>query len=148
MRLKLANMVRIVIELVACARNATTKVEICVREMIVPESIDGILDGEDEFGNLVRQLRPGLDHYVERGAELLDVGAVAGGKEDYPDCPGTIGTGDWVRIRNDITIHRWSSAFVMPDTWLPGIELKPSAGSKRGQAFVGVTNNTAQIRVQ
>ena len=42
-------------------------------------------------------------------------------KDDDENCPGVIGDGEWVAIRRGITIDSGSAAFVMPESWLPGI---------------------------
>ena len=56
--------------------------------------------------------------------------------------PGTTGEGPWLGITNGITVDSGSAAFVMPTSWLPGLPVQESPGSKRGQKFVGATGRT------
>lgn len=66
-------------------------------------------------------------------------GDEAGGAE----IPGTVGEGDWVKVKDCIITGSGSSAFVMPTSWLPGIAIEEPPGSRRGQHSLGATGKTA-----
>ena len=75
--------------------------------------------------------------------ERLPLDAIDNGAHDVA-APGTIGDGEWVQIRNGITVDSGSAAFVLPTKWLPGIPMEESSGSRSGQEFIGATGKVAR----
>ena len=83
---------------------------------------------------------------------ITELDPIADDEGDRDDCPGTTGDGKYLKIRNGITIDSGAGAFVMPESWFPGVPTMPSKGSLAGQRFVGATGkktaNTGQKNLQ
>lgn len=47
---------------------------------------------------------------------IVTVDALADGQGDGPDCPGAVGDGEWLRVRDGMTVKSGSAVFVMPIT--------------------------------
>ena len=102
-----------------------------------PDSTAGIVH------NVVRQLDPTLAEEADDRCETVELLAAADHADDDDTCPGTIGDGEYVKGPVGITMDSGPAAFVMPKTWMRGVELKPSPASRCGQSFVGATGKTA-----
>ena len=133
---KLARMNEQVAAIVRRAWEEGKEVDMRVRQKLAVGEVAAQED-EDMVKDVVRSIDFNDD---EPMVELL---AVADDPDDRNDCPGTQGSGKWLKVRKGITIDSGSAAFVMPETWLPGFKTVPSPGSKRGQKFIWATGKPA-----
>ena len=141
---RLGRLTKRVADIVARAWTEGREIEVYVREKIATNS--GVQEASPEVHGVVRAL-DGQERFDDEQAQdmeqchalrsVLPLDALADDEKDRGDCPGTTGDGEWLKIRNGITIDSGSAAWVMPTSWFPGLTLSPSHGSKRGQKFVG-----------
>ena len=89
-------------------------VEVWVREKIEADSESLTSSIHNDVGRLDPELE---EKGQEEKLEDVELNALADHEGDHEDCPGAIGTGGLLRIRNGITMGSGSEAFVMPPSW-------------------------------
>ena len=67
------------------------------------------------------------------------------GKLAVNDIKGVVNEGEWLRVRNGITMDSGSAVMVMPSGWLQMFQLRESEGSKRGQTYVAAAKDGKPI---
>ena len=106
------------------------------------EKIPDIIVDDGEPGEVHSVVRNLIKQLEDKKTVPLPLDAIDGGEEDSA-APGTVGDGEWVNIRNGVTVDSGSAAFVLPVKWLPGIPMEKSKGSMAGQEFIGATGKVA-----
>ena len=103
-------------------------------------------------GALTPKRARGGDVDDENRQAPMELLAIAGNGEDREDCPGTTGDGTYLKVMNGMPLDSGSAAFVMPESWFPGVPAAPSLGSRSGQRFIGaigtVKADTGQKRME
>ena len=122
------------------AWNEGQEIEIWIRAKVKseePQTSPGVHDvvralDYEERGHVERTEGMQVDEEEEDVAPLL---ALSDSSVDRIDCPGAVGDGEWLKVRNGITVDSGSAAFVMPTSWFPGCHYSLPLGARKGNSL-------------
>ena len=98
--------------------------------------------GEDEQGIAVHSAIGNPDDDVGMDDESLVELSVIDDLSGHAACPGTVGDGEYTKLKTCIAIDSGSSAVVLLEAWPLGLAMKPPNGSLAVQASAGAAGET------